>query len=192
MRSPRFAAALLLLGRAAPAAAHRADWLHECGWGVFTHYLPLNRDRPTTDAAAWNAIVDSFNATHLAEQLEEVGACYYFITIGQCGASARPSLLPPCRSPPPAPCPCCPCPCRCCCSVASEWRRRRDSGWYLGPNKAYDDFAGHSPPHTSRRDLISDLHAALAPRNIRLGVYLPYGPPLTPPPRVRQDYMAWL
>ena len=71
---------------------------------------------------------------------------------------------------------------RCCCSVACKWRCRRDSGWYLGPNKAYDDFAGHSPPHTSRRDLISDLHAALAPRNIRLGVYLPYGPPLTPPP----------
>ena len=53
------------------------------GWGVFTHYLPLNRDAPVTDAAAWNAIVDSFNATHLAEQLADVGACYYFITIGQ-------------------------------------------------------------------------------------------------------------
>lgn len=116
--------------------AHRADWLHECGWGVFTHYLPLNRDAPVTDAAAWNAIVDCFNATHLAEQLEDIGACYYFITIGQ------------------------------------------DSGWYLGPNKAYDDFAGHDPPHTSRRDLISDIHAALAPKNIRLGVYLPYEAPM--------------
>ena len=66
---------------------------------MFTHFSPLNRDAPTTDAAAWNRIVDSFNASHLAEQLSSAGACYYFITIGQ------------------------------------------DSGWYLGPNKAYDDFA---------------------------------------------------
>ena len=41
----------------------------------------------------------------------------------------------------------------------------------------YDSFAGHSPPHTSRRDLIADLYAALAPKPIRLGVYLPYEPP---------------
>ena len=180
MRSLRLSAALLLLARPAPAAAHRADWLHECGWGVFTHYLPLNRDRPTTDAAAWNAIVDSFNATHLAEQLEEVGACYYFITIGQCGA-LRPLAAgvdppaDPLRLPLPLGLR------RCSVCLPDRRARRRDSGWYLGPNKAYDDFAGHSPPHTSRRDLISDLHAALAPRNIRLGVYLPYGPALLYP-----------
>ena len=64
-----------------------------------------------------------------------MGACYYFITIGQ------------------------------------------GSGWYLGPNPVYDAFAGHDPPHTSRRDLIGDIHAALAPHKIRLGVYLPYEPP---------------
>ena len=94
--------------QALSAAAHRADWLHECGWGVFTHYLPLNRDPPTlgspawnkTGAAAWNAVVDSFNATHLAEQLSSVGACYYFITIGQDSGWCA-SL--PCRSPAAAP-----------------------------------------------------------------------------------------
>jgi hypothetical protein len=143
LRKPRRAPLLPLLlhagagaGLVPLAGAHRADWLHECGWGVFTHYLPLNRDAPVTDAAAWNAIVDSFNATHLAEQLVDVGACYYFITIGQ------------------------------------------DSGWYLGPNKAYDAFAGHDPPRTSRRDLVGDIHAALAPKGIRLGIYLPYEAPM--------------
>ena len=94
-----------LATKAPGATAHRADWLHGCGWGVFTHYLPLNRDPPTpgspawnkTGAAAWNAIVDSFNATHLAEQLSSVGACYYFITIGQdsgwCESLPPPSAL---------------------------------------------------------------------------------------------------
>jgi hypothetical protein len=121
---------------AASRSQHRADWLHDCGWGVFTHYLPGNRDAdPVTNASTWNRIVDSFNTAHLAEQLEEVGACYYYITLGQ------------------------------------------GSGWYLGPNPTYDAFAQHDPPHTSRRDLIADLHAALAPRGIRLGVYLPYEPP---------------
>jgi len=119
-----------------PGRSHRADWLHDCGWGVFTHFLPGNRDaEPVQDAATWNRIVDAFNASHLAEQLDSVGACYYFITIGQ------------------------------------------GSGYYLGPNAAYDTFAGHEPPRTSRRDLIGDLHAALEPKNIRLGVYLPYEPP---------------
>ena len=128
--------ASLVLLAARATSAHRADWLHGCGWGIFTHYLPLNRDSPVANASDWNAIVDSFNATHLAEQLASVGACYYFITIGQ------------------------------------------DSGWYLGPNKVYDDFAGHDPPHTSRRDLISDIADALKPKGIRLGVYLPFEAPM--------------
>jgi len=51
------------------------------------------------------------------------------------------------------------------------------SGYYLAPNAAYDEVAGHRPSHTSRRDLVSDLHAALQPRGIRLLVYATCGPP---------------
>lgn len=59
--------------------AHRADWLKEAKWGVFTHYLT------GVDATAeyWNEIVDSFDVNALANQLESVGAKYYFVTIGQ-------------------------------------------------------------------------------------------------------------
>ncbi len=55
------------------------DWFREAGWGVFTHYLA---DKETT-AHKWNKQVDRLDARTLAEQLESVGARYYFITIGQ-------------------------------------------------------------------------------------------------------------
>jgi hypothetical protein len=53
----------------------------------------------------------------------------------------------------------------------------QNSGHYLAPNLAYDRFAGSTPSKLSRRDLVADLHAALAPRNIKLLVYLPAGAP---------------
>lgn len=53
----------------------------------------------------------------------------------------------------------------------------QNSGFYLSPNAAYDDITGIRPSKCSRRDLIADLAAALAPRGIRLMVYLPGGAP---------------
>jgi len=55
------------------------DWFKDAGWGVFTHYLTANE----TTAEDWNKQVDNFDLTGLADQLESVGAKYYFITIGQ-------------------------------------------------------------------------------------------------------------
>jgi len=46
---------------------------------VFTHYLT---DKDTT-AEEWNRQVDEFEVTGLANQLESIGARYYFITLGQ-------------------------------------------------------------------------------------------------------------
>jgi hypothetical protein len=51
------------------------------------------------------------------------------------------------------------------------------SGYYLAPSAAYDAVTGLRPSHASRRDLVSDLHAALRPRGIRLLVYATCGPP---------------
>jgi lysophospholipase L1-like esterase len=75
--------ALLCLSAAAQNAGdpnrHRADWLHDAGWGVFTHYL----GNETTSAEDWNKAIDAFDVKGLAEQLASVGARYYVITIGQ-------------------------------------------------------------------------------------------------------------
>jgi len=66
----------------------RADttWFRKCGWGVFCHYLAglpsKGLTRPLT-ADQWNRQVEAADVSALADQLAEVGAPYFFITIGQ-------------------------------------------------------------------------------------------------------------
>ena len=55
------------------------DWFKNAHWGVFTHYL-TGADMSAKD---WNDRVNKFDVSALAQQLESVGAAYYFITIGQ-------------------------------------------------------------------------------------------------------------
>lgn len=47
------------------------------------------------------------------------------------------------------------------------------SGFYCAPNATYDRLTGISPSKCARRDLISDLHAELEPRGIKLLLYSP-------------------
>jgi hypothetical protein len=64
----------------------RATWFQEAKWGVFCHYLaeePSANVAPHMTADEWNARVDSFNVQGLVQQLVDVGAPYFFITIGQ-------------------------------------------------------------------------------------------------------------
>ncbi len=49
----------------------------------------------------------------------------------------------------------------------------QNSGFYLSPNRTYDEITGIRPSKLSRRDLIADLAKAFAPHGIRLMVYLP-------------------
>ena len=53
----------------------------------------------------------------------------------------------------------------------------QNSGYYLAPNTTYDRMVGVRPSRCSRRDLVSDMSAALRKRGIRLIVYLPSGAP---------------
>ena len=53
----------------------------------------------------------------------------------------------------------------------------QNSGYYAAPNATYDKLTGIRPGKCSRRDLISDMAAALRKRGIRLIVYLPAGAP---------------
>jgi hypothetical protein len=53
----------------------------------------------------------------------------------------------------------------------------QNSGHYLAPNATYDRLTGIRPSKCARRDLVSDLAAALEPKGIRLLVYLPAGAP---------------
>lgn len=98
---------------AQPAEAHRADWLYRAKWGVFCHYTASQvgwRKKMTAEewkktitapdfnqmyqqisalppiemsSEEWNGIVDSFDVEALARQLQEIGAGYFVITIGQ-------------------------------------------------------------------------------------------------------------
>ena len=56
----------------------------------------------------------------------------------------------------------------------------QNSGYYCSPNAVYDGITGVRPPDLSkcsRRDLVADLHAALARHGIKLLVYLPSNAP---------------
>ena len=64
----------------------RTEWFAACGWGVFCHYLgapPSSDGGADLTADAWNSQVDAFDVNGLANQLAEIGAPYFFITIGQ-------------------------------------------------------------------------------------------------------------
>lgn len=49
----------------------------------------------------------------------------------------------------------------------------QNSGFFLSPNRTYDDLVGRKPRRLARRDLVADLSEALERRGIRLMVYLP-------------------
>ena len=53
----------------------------------------------------------------------------------------------------------------------------QNSGHYCTPNATYDKIVGIAPSKCASRDLVADLSAALAPKGIRLMVYLPAGAP---------------
>ena len=53
----------------------------------------------------------------------------------------------------------------------------QNSGYYCSPNAAYDKHTGITASKCSKRDLVADLYKALAPKGIRLMVYLPSGAP---------------
>ena len=65
-----------------------AQWLRDAKWGLFTHYLvhmPSAAIPDGMDGEQWNRSVDAFRVADLADQLVEVKAPYFFITISQAG-----------------------------------------------------------------------------------------------------------
>ena len=61
------------------------DWFRDAGWGILVHFLaapPSTRDG-SMSADDWNALVDSVDVQVLADQLADVRAPYFFLTIGQ-------------------------------------------------------------------------------------------------------------
>ncbi|MGA2661564.1 MAG: hypothetical protein ABSH34_29125 [Verrucomicrobiota bacterium] len=69
----------LLLGFAWPATAAPqnpdTDWFRDSRYGVFMHFLPGD--------ANGLALVERFDVQSLANQLEEAGARYFVLTLGQ-------------------------------------------------------------------------------------------------------------
>lgn len=56
------------------------NWFGELGWGAFAHFL--GEDGQSSEE--WNQRVDNFDVQGLADQLAEINAGYFFMTIGQC------------------------------------------------------------------------------------------------------------
>lgn len=113
------ASGLLLAGEPA-----NTDWMHAGRYGAFMHFLPGN--------AGQLALVDQFDVEALAKQLDQMGAAWFCLTLGQ------------------------------------------NSGFMNSPNATYDRLAGYAPgERLSKRDLPLALYEALAPRKIKLMLYLP-------------------
>ena len=55
----------------------------------------------------------------------------------------------------------------------------QNSGFYLSPNRTYDEITGIQPSKCSHRDLIAELAKAFEPHGIRLLVYLPGAAPVS-------------
>jgi hypothetical protein len=67
----------------------------------------------------------------------------------------------------------------------------QNSGHYCAPNATYDDLVGIRPSKCAQRDLISDLYDVLAPRDIKLLVYLPSGAPAADPVAMQRLEWEW-
>jgi Alpha-L-fucosidase len=79
--------ALCLIGlQSAARAQDRAAWMQKAKWGVMTHFLADWKAKDYNlqmSPEEWNKLVDGFDVEALANQLQEVGAGYYLISIGQ-------------------------------------------------------------------------------------------------------------
>lgn len=65
----------------------------------------------------------------------------------------------------------------------------QNSGHYCSPNVTYDSYVGIKPSKCSKRDLINDIYDELAPKGIKLLVYLPSGAPADDP--VAMERLGW-
>lgn len=68
----------------------------------------------------------------------------------------------------------------------------QNSGHYIAPNDAYDEYVAIRPSKCSQRDLVADLYEALHPRGIELLVYLPSGAPAADPAAVSRLGWEWI
>lgn len=65
---------------------NNTEWFSQARWGLLCHWLG---GAPSSDGGAeltsevWNDRVDAFDVEGLADQLESIGAPYFFITVGQ-------------------------------------------------------------------------------------------------------------
>jgi hypothetical protein len=65
----------------------------------------------------------------------------------------------------------------------------QNSGYFLAPNPTYDRLTGIEPSKCSKRDLVSDMSAAVRKRGMKLIVYLPSGAPAGD--RATREALQW-
>ena len=67
----------------------------------------------------------------------------------------------------------------------------QNSGFYCAPNATYDSIVGRQPSRLSRRDLVADLYDALAPKGIKLMLYVPNAAPANDALAVEKLQWQW-
>ena len=66
-----------------------ADWFRDQKWGIFTHYLSHEQNKPGTitnmnvGRLDWNVHVEALDVNLIAQQLREIGARYLMFTVMQ-------------------------------------------------------------------------------------------------------------
>ncbi len=77
---------ILAAGTFGGMAQNRADWMQKARWGIMNHFLAdwvTRANNLELNPEQWNKLVNGFEVKELADQLVQIGAGYYVLTIGQ-------------------------------------------------------------------------------------------------------------
>jgi hypothetical protein len=151
----------VLLAAPAFAGPERAAWMKDARWGLMTHYLA---DWKWRDEAEERSLPEGqWRTLGSPARWNEMVDAFDVEGLAQQLAEARVGYY--------------------------LFTIGQNSGYYVAPNKTYDEIVGVAPSRCSRRDLVSDLADALGKRGIRLMVYLPTGAPNGD--RTAADALEW-
>jgi hypothetical protein len=138
------------------------DWMHKARWGMMTHFLfELCDFEGATDESGrkfWCDWESGIRAGFIPKSSEKSAIEQWNRRVESVDVEALASRIAD--------------------AGAGYWVLTvgQTSGFFCSPNAAYDRLLALEHSRLSRRDLIADVAAAMAKRNVRMIVYIPAGP----------------